>query len=53
MYGSHIYVGEALKVLPREKVTVLTKIMTYTREGWYEAEPFDKCFDRFRKRAEY
>ncbi len=49
MYGSHSYVGEALKVLPREKVTVLTKIMTYTREGWYEAEPFDKCFDRFRK----
>ncbi len=49
MYGSHTYVGEALKVLPREKVTVLTKIMTYTREGWYEAEPFDKCFDRFRK----
>ena len=49
MYGSHSYVGEALKVLPREKVTVLSKIMTFTREGWYEAEPFDKCFDRFRK----
>ena len=49
MYGSHSYVCEALKVLPREKVTVLSKIMTYTREGWYEAEPFDKCFDRFRK----
>ena len=49
MYGSHTYVGEALKVLPRENVTVLTKIMTYTREGWYKAEPFDKCFDRFRR----
>jgi 1-deoxyxylulose-5-phosphate synthase len=49
MYGSHAYVGEALKVLPREKVTVLSKIMTYTREGWYEPEPFDQCFDRFRK----
>ena len=49
MYGSHSYVSEALKVLPREKVTVLSKVMTYTREGWYEAEPFDKCFDRFRK----
>ena len=49
MYGSHTYVGEALKVLPREKVTVLTKIMTYTREGWYQPEPFDQCFDRFRK----
>jgi len=49
MYGSHSFVSEALKVLPRDKVTVLSKIMTYNREGWYEAEPFDKCFDRFRK----
>ena len=49
MYGSHTYVGEALKVLPRENVTVLSKLMTYTREGWYEPEPFDQCFDRFRK----
>ncbi len=49
MYGSHTYVGEALKVLPRENITVLSKIMTYTREGWYEPEPFEKCFDRFRQ----
>ena len=29
MYGSHTYVREALKVIPRDKVTVLTKVMTY------------------------
>lgn len=49
MYGSHTYVGAALKVIPREKVTVLTKVMTYRHEGWYETEPFAKSFDRFRK----
>jgi aryl-alcohol dehydrogenase-like predicted oxidoreductase len=48
MYGSHNYVGEALKVIPREKVTLLTKVMTYEREGWYKSEPFEQCFDRFR-----
>jgi len=30
-------------------VTVLTKVMTYSHEGWYETEPFTKSFDRFRK----
>jgi len=49
MYGSHPYVGAALKVIPREKVAVLTKVMTYGHEGWYETEPFAKSFDRFRK----
>jgi 1-deoxyxylulose-5-phosphate synthase len=49
MYGSHTYVREALKVIPRDKVTVLTKVMTYDQEGWYKAEPFQKSLDRFRK----
>jgi len=49
MYGSHPYVGAALKVIPREKVTILTKVMTYSHEGWYQTEPFPKSFDRFRK----
>lgn len=49
MYGSHPYVGAALKVIPREKVTLLTKVMTYNHEGWYQTEPFAKSFDRFRK----
>jgi aryl-alcohol dehydrogenase-like predicted oxidoreductase len=49
VYGSHAYVGEALKILPREKVTLLTKVMTYNHEGRYQTEPFEKSFDRFRK----
>jgi aryl-alcohol dehydrogenase-like predicted oxidoreductase len=49
MYGSHTYVREALKVIPRDKVTILTKVMTYNQEGWYKAEPFGKSLDRFRK----
>jgi 1-deoxyxylulose-5-phosphate synthase len=48
MYGSHTYVREALKVIPRDKVTVLTKVMTYDQKGWYKAEPFGKSLDRFR-----
>jgi 1-deoxyxylulose-5-phosphate synthase len=49
MYGSHPYVGEALKVIPRENVTILTKVMTYDQAGWYKVEPFQTSLDRFRK----
>jgi 1-deoxyxylulose-5-phosphate synthase len=49
MYGSHTYVREALKVIPRDKVTILTKVMTYDQEGWYKTEPFPVTLDRFRK----
>jgi aryl-alcohol dehydrogenase-like predicted oxidoreductase len=49
MYGSHTYVREALKVIPRDKVTILTKVMTYDHEGWYKVEPFQTSLDRFRK----
>ena len=49
MYGSHTYVREALKVIPRDKVTILTKVMTYDQEGWYKVEPFQASLDRFRK----
>lgn len=49
MYGSHPFTGEALKVLPREKVTVLTKVMIRNYDGWYNAEPFNTSLDRFRK----
>lgn len=49
MYGSHTYVAEALKLLPREKITLLTKVMVYNQQGWYEKEPFSTSFDRFRK----
>lgn len=49
MYGTHEHVGAALKVLPREKVTVLTKFMVYPMQNWYEPEPFAKRLDKFRK----
>lgn len=49
MYGSHTYAREVMKVIPREKITLLTKVMTYNQEGWYQAEPFEKSLDRFRK----
>ncbi len=49
MYGTHEFTGEALKELPREKVTVLTKVMVTDKEDWYETEPFEKSLDRFRK----
>jgi aryl-alcohol dehydrogenase-like predicted oxidoreductase len=49
MYGSHEYVREALKVIPRDKVTILTKVMVYDQKGWYKTEPFQTSLDRFRK----
>ena len=49
MYGSHEYVREALKVLPRDNVSILTKVMVYDQAGWYQKEPFQTSLDRFRK----
>ena len=49
MYGTHELVGKALKMFPREKVTVLSKIMVYQHQDWYSPEPFQKSIDRFRK----
>lgn len=49
MYGTHELVGKALKKVPRENVTVLSKIMVYQHQDWYTPEPFHKSIDRFRK----
>ncbi len=49
MYGTHELVGKAMSEMPREKVTLLTKIMVYEHQGWYTPEPFQKSIDRFRK----
>lgn len=49
MYGTHHFVGKALKKVPRENVTVLSKIMVYQHQDWYTPEPFQKSIDRFRK----
>lgn len=49
MYGTHELVGKALKLFPREEVTLLSKIMVYQHQDWYTPEPFQKSIDRFRK----
>jgi predicted aldo/keto reductase-like oxidoreductase len=49
MYGTHEFVGKALKEMPREKVTLLSKIMVYQHGNWYTPEPFQTSIDRFRK----
>jgi aryl-alcohol dehydrogenase-like predicted oxidoreductase len=49
MYGTHEFVGKAMKKVGRDKVTLLTKIMVYEHQDWYKPEPFQKSIDRFRK----
>jgi len=49
MYGTHEYVGKALKQMPREEITLLTKVMVYQHGNWYTPEPFQKSLDRFRR----
>lgn len=46
-YGSHTFVANAIKELPREKVTLCTKIWTHP-EGSENIEPVDKVLDRYR-----
>jgi len=45
-YGSHQFVGNVLKSLPREKITLLSKM--WTSEDPNRREPFEKAIDRFR-----
>ncbi len=47
-YGSQPFVGEAIKGLPRENITLMTKVWTY-EEGAEQFEPIDKTIDRIRK----
>lgn len=49
-YGSMPYVGEAIKGLPRENLTLLSKIWTY-EDGSDRNEPVPQYLDRFRKEA--
>jgi len=46
-YGSHPYVGNTIKSLPREKVILLTKMWTY--EDPDKREPVEKNLDRYRQ----
>lgn len=47
-YGSHPFVGEAIKTLPREKLTLLSKVWTH-EDGSENNLPVDKTLDRFRQ----
>jgi aryl-alcohol dehydrogenase-like predicted oxidoreductase len=47
-YGSHSFVGESIKSLPRENITLLTK-MTHYPPGSPQIEPVRTTIDRFRK----
>jgi len=46
-YGSHPFVGSAIKTLPREKLILLTKMWT-SDDSAEKSEPFMTTFDRFR-----
>lgn len=48
MYGSHTFVGEALKTLPRENVTLMSKMWTYP-DGSDRVESVRDNIDRFRQ----
>lgn len=47
-YGSHPYVGEAIKTLPREDLTLLSKIWTHD-DGSDRVEEVRPVLDRFRQ----
>jgi len=47
-YGSHIFVKEALKFLPREQLTVMTKIWTENLD-WHPLQPVDQTIERIRQ----
>lgn len=49
-YGSHPYVGEAIQTLPREKLTLLSKIWTHP-DGDERNQPVGEVIDRFRREA--
>lgn len=47
-YGSHSYLREALKIIPRDKVVILTKMWTESNRG-FAAPEAAKILDRFRQ----
>ncbi len=47
-YGSHIFVKEALKMLPRDQLTLMTKIWTENLD-WHPLQPVDQMIERIRQ----
>jgi len=48
IYGSHKYLKEVLKHIPREKIVILTKIWTRSN-NWLDYKGAQPALDRFRK----
>jgi len=48
IYGSHTYLREALKYVPREKLVIMSKIWT-SGNDWLKVEDVPTTLDRFRK----
>jgi len=47
-YGSHSFVKEALKMRPREELTLMSKIWTENLD-WHPLQPVDQIIERIRK----
>lgn len=47
-YGSHPFAKEALKILPRDEITLMTKIWTENLD-WHPLQPVDQMIERIRK----
>jgi predicted aldo/keto reductase-like oxidoreductase len=47
-YGSHPFVKEAIKMRPREELTVMTKIWTDNLD-WHPLQPVDQMIERIRQ----
>jgi predicted aldo/keto reductase-like oxidoreductase len=47
-YGSHHFVKEAIKMKPREELTVMTKIWTSPLD-WHTIQPVDQTIERIRQ----
>ena len=47
-YGSHTFVGHAIKTMPRDKITLLTKIWTH-EDGSENNVPVSESLDRYRE----
>ncbi len=47
-YGSHPFVKEAIKLKPREELTVMTKIWTENL-AWHPLQPVDQIIERIRQ----
>lgn len=47
-YGSHPFVKEALKMIPRDQVTVMSKIWTENLD-WHPLQPVDQTIERIRQ----